>query len=47
MAEEDGLVLWRSIMGDLDDGSDTRFHGFTLEEVVKGDKSDTDLGVAV
>ena len=45
MAEEDGLALWRSIMGDSDDDSDTPFHGFTLEEVVKGGESDIDLGV--
>ena len=47
MAQEDGLVLWRSIMGDSDDDSDMPFHGFMLEEVVKGDESDTDLGDAV
>ena len=47
MAEEDGLVLWRSIMGDLDDDSDMPFHGFMPEEVVKGDESAIDLGVAV
>ena len=47
MAEEDGLALWRSIMGDSDDDSDTPFHGFTLEEVVKGDELDIDLGVVI
>ena len=45
MAEEDGLALWRSIMGDSDDDSDTPFRGFILEEVVKGDELDIDLGV--
>ena len=45
MAEEDGLALWRSIMGDSDDDSDMPFCGFTLEEVVKGDESDIDLSV--
>ena len=47
MAEEDGLALWHSIMGDSDDDSDTPFRGFTLEEVVKGEKSDIDLRVVV
>lgn len=47
MGEEDGLALWHSIMGDSDDDSDTPFRGFTLEEVVKGDESDIDLGVVV
>ena len=47
MAEEDGLALWCSIMGYSDDDSDMPFRGFTLEEVVKGDKLDIDLGVVV
>ena len=47
MAEEDGLALWRSIMGDSDDDSDTPFRGFILEEVVKGDELDIDLGVVI
>ncbi|KAK7106183.1 piggyBac transposable element-derived protein 4-like [Littorina saxatilis] len=46
MALNEGLEVWRSILGNSDDDSDTPFEGFLLEEV-KGDESDIDLGVVI
>ena len=45
MENEDGLAIWRSLVGDSDNDSD--FERFTLEEIVKGEESDVDLDMVV
>ena len=47
MADDKAWQYWRSVMGDGDDDGEDDFEGFTLQEIVKGDKSDIDLNIVV
>ena len=38
------MAIWRALVGESDDDEED-FHGFTLEEVKKGEESDVDLDV--
>ena len=47
MVDDEARALWRNLVGDSEDDSDSSFHGFELREVVKGDESDIDLDAVV
>ena len=46
MEDEDPMAIWRVLAGESDDDEED-FHGFTLEEVTKGEESDVDLDTVV
>lgn len=46
MADDDIWDLMISVMGNSDGNNDEAFFGFTLQKVVKGEKSDTDLDIS-
>lgn len=45
MADDDIWGLRISVMGNSDGNNDEVFFGFTLQKVVKGEESDTDLDI--
>ena len=47
MDDEDPMAVWRALVGDSDDDDGNAFHGFTVEEVMRGDGSDVDLDSVV
>ena len=42
MENEDLMAIWNALVGESDDDEED-FHGFTLEEMTKGEESDVDL----
>ena len=42
MEDEDPMAIWKVLVGKSDDDEED-FHGFTLEEMTKGEESDVDL----
>ena len=46
MEDEDPMVIWRALVGESDDDEED-FHGFTLEEMTKGEESGVDLDIVV
>lgn len=46
MADDDIWDLMISVMGNSDGNNDEAFFSFTLQKVVKGEESDTDLDMS-
>ena len=46
MEDEDLMAIWKALVGESDDDEED-FHGFTLEEMTKGEESDVDLDIVV
>ena len=46
MENEDLMAIWNALVGESDDDEED-FHGFTLEEMTKGEESDVDLDIMV
>ena len=40
------MAIWRALVGESDDDEED-FHGFTLEDMTKGEESDVDLDIMV